>query len=220
MEERRLERYASLSGLVVAVLLLIRTLALSPKPPGHGSLTEFTAFYADKAHILGLQVFITGIVVIFGTVFFGGLRAYLVRRGADRLANIMFAGWIIQAALALIRHSFLAVPVLFVPLRDPGFVEFLGTVAGIMLGFVWMAAFLIAASTSIATSVTNALPKWFGWATAIAAVVFLLGGLVVSATGGFFSLSGNYRWVVLYTYIGWTAVASLVLFDRLGSEER
>jgi hypothetical protein len=219
MDDRKLERYASLSGVIVAVLLLIRTLLLSPSIP-LGNPDALPAFYADKAHILGLQVFLTGIIVIFGTIFFGGLRAYLVRRGADRLANIMFAGWIIQAAIALVRHAMLAVPVLASPLRDPALIGFLAILAGVMLGFVWCAAFLIAAATSIATSYTRALPSWFGWATALVAIVFLTGSLVVSTSSGFFALSGNFRWVVLYTYIGWTAVASLILFSRLGSEER
>lgn len=220
MDDPRTERYAALSGLVVAVLLLVRTMWLSPKPPLSGDVNALNAFYAAKGHTLGLQIFLTGVIVIFGTIFFGGLRAYLVRRGADRAANIMFAGWIIQAVLALARHSFLAVPVLAPTLRDPGLLAFVATVAGIMLGFVWFGSFIIAAATSIATSQTDGLPQWFGWATAAVAVVFLLGGLVVSTASGFFSIVGNFRWIVLYTYIGWTAVASAVLFERLSVEER
>jgi hypothetical protein len=218
VDDVKWERWTALSGVIVAALLLIRTLFLTPVPPLTSDPSTLGGFYFAHASKLQLQVFLTGVIVILGTWFFGGLRAYLVRAGADRLANIMFAGWIMQGALALVRHSFLAVPALAYTTQLP--ILMIYNVASIMLGFVWMCAFIIAGATSLASSRAGALPSWFGWGTAIVAVIMLLGSLAVSEPAGYFSRFGDFRWVVLYTYIGWVAVTSILLYQGLGAEDR
>ena len=214
MDERG-GRFAAVAGLAFAALILIRTLVV-PVPPFQSGTEAVRAFFAENAGILRTGVFMTGAIVVAGTFFFGGLRGYLVRRGVGTLANIAFGGWLMQGALALARHSFLAIPALDLDQVDTSPAVY--SLAAIMLGMVWFCSFIIAAAVGLVPNQSGAFPVWFGWLTLIAAVIFLLGGLAVSTPAGFFSRGGDFRWVVLYSYIIWSAVAALVLYQRVGAE--
>ena len=216
MDERGWGRVAAVAGLLFAAMILLRTLVV-PVPPWVGGQAGVQRFFAEKHGLLGFGVFATGVIVVLGTFFFGGLRAFLVRQSTVTPANIMFGGWLIQGALALARHTFVAIPAL-IPAAAPSSAVGLYTLASVMLGFVWFSALIITAAVGLVPNRSGALPAWFSWLTLVAAVIFLLGGLAVSTPAGFFSRSGDFRWVVLYTYIGWSAIAALVLYQRVGAE--
>ncbi len=223
MGEWKWERIAALTGVAEAALIAVRTLTTpSPAPAFADSTTDW---YAANQGRWMFAVWLTGVIVVAGTWFHGGLRSYLSRQGAARLAGIGFAGWIFVAVIALIRHAILAVPSLTIQPESvfEGISSFTGPLAlataGVMLAMVWFGAFITAVAVAIAGARFKALPWWFNFLTAVEAVILGVGTLqLVFVAGGYFSLSGDFRWVVLWSYVVWTAVGGLVLYSRLGEE--
>jgi hypothetical protein len=209
---------ASLTGIAFALVVAARTL-ITPTPPlAGGDESAVRSFFVQKQGVWLLAVWMTALVVIFGTWFFGSLRAHLARHGAGRLASVGFGGWLIVGALALARHALIAVPAL-VPLPLVATASIL-TVAAIMLGMVWSAAFITVLSTAIAGARAKALPWWFNFLSAVTAIVLAIGTLVMLLPDGYFSRIGNFRWIVLWVYVAWSALASLVLFVRISREAK
>ncbi len=221
MGETKWERLASLTGVVMAALLAVRTL-ITPSPHTYliveAGPYEMATWFLGHRGVLLLAVWMTGLIVVAGTWFHGGLRAYLSRQGASRLAGIGFAGWILVGTISLVRHAMLSVLVLYALPLDANLSIIV--VGQMMLGMVWFGAFITAIAVAIAGARFSALPWWFNFGTAVEAVILGAGTLVVltGGSGGYFSLSGDFRWIVLWSYIAWAAIGGLVLYSRLGKE--
>ena len=215
MNERTWERWGALSGLVFAVLLVVRTL-MTPKIPFTEGPDGVAGWFSDNQRIWTITVWLTGLIILLGTWFIGGLRAYLARQGASRLGTIALTGWAIVAAIALMRHAMLAVPAMY----PVGF-EITGLLAGmasLMLGMVWFAALITTLAVAMAGLETKKLPSWFTWLSFLESFILLVGTLQLVQADGPFSTSGILRWVVLYSYIAWNAIGSLLLYSLLKKE--
>lgn len=210
------ERLSALSGLLFAVLLLIRTL-VTPKPPLADGPEAVAAFFSKEQGLWLLTVFITGFVVLAGTWFYGGLRAYLERAGESRLATIMFGSWVMVGSLALLRHGMLAVPAI----APVGFAMtgLLLILASVLLSMVWVAAFGATAALMIAAARSRCFPSWFVALSGIFTVVLLGGVATLLSANGYFSPLGDFKNVVLYAYIVWAALGSILLFMQLGAQD-
>ena len=219
MNERAFERWASLSGLVLAVLLTVRTLITPQIPFIYGE--NGVEIWFRQNHILWVvTVWMTIFIVIAGTWFVGGLRAYLARQGASRLGTIALIGWSMVGTLALARHALLAMPALvgYTLFEMPGMALFLAQVAGVMLGMVWGAAVIVTIAVGMAGIQSGKLPNWFSWFSLLEGVLLLAGSLATVQVDGFFSSTGPYRYVALWSYILWNAAGSLVLYRLLKKE--
>lgn len=222
MGEKKWERLGALTGVVMAVIVAARTL-ITPTVPiadwiGAADPLSSQVWFDEHRSVWLLTVWLTGLIVVAGTWFHGGLRAYLTRQGASRLAGIGYAGWIITATIALVRHTILAVPALS-PIPDEATAA-LFTLGPLLLGMVWFGAFITATAVAIAGARFKALPWWFNFLTAVEAVILGCGTLqLVFVGGGYFSMSGDFRWIVLWSYVAWTAIGGLVLYSRLGRED-
>jgi len=214
-KQMKWERIAALSGLGIAVVLVVRTL-ITPTPPLSAGEGAVAAFFVDKQSVWLLGVLMTGLVVAFGTWFYSGLREQLARRGEGRLGSVVYGSWIIVATLALVRHGILAVPAL-VPMHFEITVMLL-TLASVLLGMVWFASAVTFLAMCVGGARGKAFPWWFNLGTLGVAVVMVLGGMASGVADGFLARTSNFRWVVLWTYIGWLTVASLVLFVQIGRE--
>jgi hypothetical protein len=218
-DDRTWERIGLGAGLALALVLAARTL-ITPTVPKDPAV--WAAFFADKQSVWLWTVWLTGVVVVVGTWFYGSVRAVIARAegGAGRVAMIFFGAWLIQGTLAAARHAIIAIPAM-VPGLDAGVVGSLLVIGAAMLGMVWFAFLLQAVAVAMVTMRTKALPAWIGWISWLAAIVAALGTLAIVQTDGLFARAGGFRWVVLWTYIGWIAllsVAALMSSDSVASD--
>lgn len=214
-QQMKWERIAALTGLGISVVLVIRTL-ITPAPPVADGEAAVAQFFLDKQSVWLVGVLMTGLVIAFGTWFYAGIREQLARHGESRLGTVVFGSWIIVATIAMVRHAMLAVPAL-VPMPFDITVMLL-TLASVLLGMVWFASAVTFAAVCIGGARGKAFPWWFNLGTLLVAIEMVLGGMSSGVAEGFLARSSNLRWVVLWTYIGWLAVASIVLYVQIGRE--
>lgn len=214
VSQARWERIATLSGIGFAVLLGLRTL-ITPRIPIADGESAVAAFFVAHQSVWLATVFMTGLIVLAGTWFYGGLHAVLTRAGEGRLATVAFGGWVMVGAVALVRHALLAVPALL-PL-DLATTTLLVVAAAIMLSMVWLAAFVATAAIAVAATRSGALPSWCIAATVAFAMLTLAGGLTLLKVNGYFSPTGDFKTLVVWGYVVWASLVSLAMFAQFGT---
>lgn len=219
VDERRMERIGLATGLGLALVLVVRTLITPSVPPSAGSTPEeFASFFTDNQSVWLWTVWLTGLVLVLGTLFFGSVRAVIARaEGAPaRAANIFFAAWIAQGTVAASRHAIMALPAVSKG-ADPLLGYTLLGIGAFMLGMVWFLFLLQTVALALIILRMRVLPAWMGWFSWLAAVVAFLGTLMIVQLTGPLSAGGGFRWVVLGTYIAWVALLSLASLMSSGS---
>lgn len=212
MDDGKWERLGILTGLLLAAILALR-IAITPTVPKDP--TAWTPFFTDKQTLWLWTVWLTGAIVVVGTWFYGSVRSFLVRAegGTGRLAVILYGAWLIQATLAAARHALLAIPALN-PTLDPGITGTLLASASMMLGMVWFTFLLQTVAMAVVGRRTRAVPMWYIAFTWLAGVSALLGTFSIVDLSWHFSRAAKFRWVVLWTYVAWVAVTSVVCAIR------
>ena len=215
MNDRTWQRAGILSGLVLAASLAIRTL-ITPTvpPPTTATATSFMTFFSDHQSLWLWTVWLTGAVVVLGTWFYGSLRPVLAGiDGGDRAATIFFGAWIIQGSLAAARHATIALPAM-TPSMDPSIGYTLLGIASVMLGMVWFTFALQTVTVFVICVRSRGIAMWYVVLSGLATVIAFLGTFSIVQLNGHFSRTAKFRWVVLWTYIGWVAITSLVFALR------
>lgn len=221
MEERRWVRLGLVSGLALALVLVIRTL-ITPAipPPVKTPEPVLSAFFTAHESVWLWTVWLTGVVVVVGTWFHTAVREILAGDASTKmLGNIVLIAWAIQGSLAAARHAIMALPAINKGI-DPLVDYTLLGIGAFMLGMVWFTFLVQTVAVALAAPRAKVLPAWIGWLSWVAALVALLGTLVIVERTGFFSPPGGFRWVVLGTYIVWTALLALAGLLQMGSGSR
>ncbi|HEX2086699.1 MAG TPA: hypothetical protein VHF89_13550, partial [Solirubrobacteraceae bacterium] len=97
MENRGLERYAPLAGVVFLVLIIVSFIVSGEPPDTDDGAAEAVEYWTDNDSQQVAGSVIAAIAAVALVWFGGSLRELLLRAGADRLAALAFAGLVIVA---------------------------------------------------------------------------------------------------------------------------
>jgi hypothetical protein len=196
-------RWAPLTGVVFAVLLLVGFLASPSTPDSDASAQQaVSSFMSHRTHDR-VSVFLIAYASVFAMFFAATLRSYLkARTEGDGLITLGFSGMVIYVvgALTLIGMEFAAtdVPAKISPAAEQALNVLQDNVFFALL--VGTGIFFIGSGLAIVASA--ALPKWLGWIAVPLAVI------AVTPLG----------WLVaIFALPIWALIVSVLMFIRQGA---
>jgi len=201
----RATRLAALTGVLFVAFLVPAVLLTSGSPDSNASAAKVQAYFLAHKNRFGASAWLSIMAVIFGTFFFGYLRAYFRKHaGMEWLSAIYFAGAIMFAATGIIGAG---VDALVADHPSSLTASSLQLVNQMEMNLNYpalcasLAVLYIAAGFIIHSS--RALPMWLAW------VSWLFGLLGASFFLGFFALVGMAIWAVVISIIMATRNPSL-----------
>ena len=195
------DRRAPLSGLVFLVLAVAGNALQGSTPALHGETEAVAEFYTDKGTAIAVGMMLSLVSVFFLAWFLGSLRRHLAasEAGDGWLTSVASGGGV--ATLALLAAGFALNSAGALRAREAGIS---GDVAAVFydgsLALTGLAASLtmavLLAATAAVTLRFGALPRWFGWTSAVLALL----GLVTPVS-----------FVLSLAFPLWVAVAAVLL---------
>lgn len=217
MNKWSMERWAALTGLGFAVLLLVGGFLPGRPNKWNASPADIQTYLHDKHK----EILIAGILFGLGYVlilwFLASFAGMFREAGQGRLATIMYGAGVATTAIGAVADGLGVALEKITYTADPGTVAALYGVQTWLTGrLVWtVTAFTLA--TFLAVRRSKAMPDWYAWLTLLAAALSVLGGLAVKSSG-FFSFGGGMGFISFLAIIVWIAISSLLLVQRIGSE--
>ena len=198
-----LGRWAPLTGVVFAVLLLVGFLASPSTPDSDASAqSAVSSFTTHRTHDR-VSVFLIAYATVFAMFFAAALRSYLKARSeGDGLITLGFSGMVIYVVggLTLIGMEFAATDV---PGKiSPAAEQALNVLQDNVFFALLVGAGIFLIGSGLAVVATDALPKWLGWIAVPLAV------LAVTPLG----------WLVaIFALPIWALIVSVLMFIRQGA---
>jgi hypothetical protein len=199
----RLSRFAPLTGVLFAVLVVVAVFTGSESPGTKDPPVKIVAYYATHESEVKTSALLFALGFLVLVLFAASLRSYLRRTpAAEGLSALVLAGAVLMAAGALISSG--------VEFGLANEIHHLGPQAVQTLNFITEevaflpvigGAFLLAIGSGLAILRGAALPKWLGWV----AVVLGIAALVPPAS--FPSLLG---------FAIWSVIVSILIYRRVG----
>jgi hypothetical protein len=195
------DRRAPLTGLVFAVLAVVGNTLQGSTPTLHGETEAVAQFYADKGTTIAVGMMLSLVSVFFLAWFLGSLRRHLAAsEGATGwLTSVASSGGV--ATVSLLAAGFALNSAGALRAREVGIsgdvaaVFYDGSLALTGLAASLTMAVLLAATAAI-TLQFGALPRWFGWTSAVLALL----GIVTPVS-----------FVLSLAFPVWVAVAAVLL---------
>ena len=211
------ERLAAYSGILFVGLFVLGFLVGGNPPDLTASKERWTLWFAANHRRELAAAILIGVALVAFVWFLGSVWAALRGAGETRLAAVALG-----SGLAAVGLGYVWVAVWASAYRVgidqqsllKGMVDF-GDTAATVIGFPL--AGLVAAS-AIASRRAGFLPRWYGPAGGLAAVVLLFGGGAL-AQNGFYRPDGPYAFFALIVFLVWTAVTSVLLGARAPAAE-
>ena len=203
------ERLARAAGLGFVVLLIVGFALFGDAPKVDASGADVAAYYDDHSGRILTAVPIIGIAFVLFLWFAGAISNALRVAGEGRLAATTVA---LAGALVAVQFILQALgATLALNAGDESVAQTVNTFswATDALGSFLVAGLITAATVGLRRSAL--VPGWFGWVGAIAAVLVALRG-TTWASDGFWSPSGGYLYVSVVAGLGWTILASVLLY--------
>jgi hypothetical protein len=195
------ERRAPLTGLVFVVLAVSGNAMQGSTPALHGETEAVASFYTDKGTAIALGMMLSLVSVFFLAWFLGCLRRHLaaIEGPGGWVTSVASGGGV--ATLSLLAAGFALNSAGALRARETGIT---GDVASVFydgsLALTGLAASLtmavLLAATAVITLQFGGLPRWFGWASAVLAVL----GIVTPVS-----------FVLSLLFPVWVAVAAVLL---------
>jgi hypothetical protein len=196
MNQRALERYAPLTGVVFVVLLVIAVVVGGETPDNKDSAQKMVDFWKDNEGAQFASTLIGAWSAVFFLWFSASLRNALRRNEAvpHRLSSLAFAGAVIATTglLMTLSLSFAAVDTVGdVPAQVTQTLTVLSNEVFFPIA-VGLGVFYLA--TGILAVRSRALPAWLGW---VAIVI----GIACITPVGFFAILVGLLWVLVVSVI-------------------
>jgi len=221
MDKRGSRRLAGVSGILFVVLTYTSVIlgdtpilgGLGEPPPGAGG-EEWVAYFTISHTALLVKSYLWGLAFCFFLVFVGGLcgAVWGVQERLGVLGLVAFGGGVTATALQLASSavSWAAVRSAQEEL-DPQMASVLREVSFILLVSAWFPLAVLLAATALGVALTQALPRWLGWAAGVLAVGFLGTALLIAVSP--YSLV----WIYVYMLFAlWIIITSSILIRRAG----
>lgn len=208
MDDKKIEQWGALAGMVFAVLLLVGTFIAGQPPKVTDSATKITDYFLDNADQLKIGNFLQGLAILpflwfLGTLF-GRLRA--AEGGSGRVSGIALTGGVLTAAMSLIGLVFLAFGTVY-PDNAVGSYQ----LANITYGFLGFSAAVLTIGTSVVVMRSKLLPAWVAWLGEISAIVWIVGAVSTASTKDVWSailFAGFLVWLV------WVVVLGVLMYQK------
>lgn len=206
-------------------LTLWGLLDMMPPPPATMTANEVAAFYAENS--LAIRV---GAVIASWTSAFGVPFAVVIALQMARLEKGMPAWSVLAFAGGILMTMFLVLPPMcwgvaaFTPERAPEITMLmheLGTLTLVTTDqyFIFQMVAMAYISLTRPASPDNPFPRWIGYFTIWAAVMFEVGALAFMPKSGAFSWNGAFiYWVPLVVYGTWVTVVSVSMLRAIGRQ--
>ena len=195
---------APLSGLAFAVLAIVGNALQGSTPALHGDADAVADFYNDKATAIAIGMMLSLISIFFLAWFVAALRRHLrLSEGADGWITPLAAGGGV-ATLTLLAAGFALNSAGALRARESGIAPDVAAVfydsSLAMTGLAASVAMaVLLAATAVITLQFGALPRWFGWVSAVLALL----GIVTPVS-----------FVLSLVFPLWVGVAAVLLVRR------
>jgi hypothetical protein len=202
-----LSRLAGAGGfLFVALLILGDDYIAGESPSLDASRADVASYLADQngdmRQWVGRLVALAGFGCLF--LFAARLSAVLRRAGerAGALPGVVLGCAIVTVTVALGYYAALTAPVLGEEGFDPELARLLFYLAGVGFLLAWVPMAVLAGATAVAVLRTGVLPRWFGWASGIQAVAYVIGIVAIGATyAGYFGIVLGFLWLIVASVV-------------------
>jgi hypothetical protein len=188
MGNNKYARYAALTGVVAAVLVVVSFAFVLPKPPApDASAATVGAYYSDHKDAIRISSLLFGIAILFYIWFLGSLSSALrSASGSPRLPTIAFGGGIVGATFFVGAITATATAAYRPDETSPELIRALNDL-GLLVAVPASAGFVaLFAATAVVILESKAFPAWLGWLSAAGAVASLAGfGPMFTQTGAF-----------------------------------
>lgn len=208
MGETKYEKWGALAGIEFVVLILVGAFIGGTPPKLSDSAEKITKYYADNQDALKVGNVLAGLSLIAFLWFLGTLFGRLRRAegGSGRVSGIALTGGVAVTAIAAVAYAINAYGVVYPGGGDGSF-----RISSIVFGYLGFAAAAFVLGSSIVVLRTQLLPAWVAWLGGINALLWIIGGVVVSSTKdvwGYFGLAAFLSWAL------WIVVVSVLLYQK------
>jgi hypothetical protein len=216
MDKATWDRVAPGFGVVFAVFFVLGFLLIGDSPSLDDSPEEIATYFDDERGKLLMVIVLFGLAIVAFLWFLGSL-VHTLRVEADEsrlAATALGAGVVTTTVFGGIVLLNAGLTFQIAEDGDPG-------VVAAVYDLAWVASTLISyplAALVFATGIgvwrSRLLPVWFGWTSAVVAVVILASG-TTWAKDGFWAPDGLYNaYISPIIFVVWTVAASVLLLLR------
>ncbi len=210
MDRARWDTLAAAGG-IVGVALFVVAGVLYGSPPGVGEDAQSVAdFFTDNRSQVLTAIFVQGLGVLAILWFVAALVTAMRDAGEARLATAAFGSFVLafsMGATAAITRSTLAYSLadegsdLVLPLYH------LSVVFDVFVNILAAGLFIAVAGATLRTGL---FPRWWGWISACASLVLIVGA-TAWARDGFWSPTGGVAWITFIVFLVWMLTTSILL---------
>jgi len=210
------ERWAAASGIGFVVLLLVGNLIPGSPKKYDASAATIVSWLHDKHKSLLVAAVLFGLAYIFFLWFLASFAGLFREAGERRLSTVIYGGGVALITIGAITDGVMVTLARVVSLgADDTTVKTLYDVDTFLYNRIYWFAAAVALAVFIAVWRTKVLAEWFGWLSALGAVVFVIGGVSMKSSG-FFSPTGGMPFIAFLVFLIWVLVASLLLVQQTG----
>ena len=198
------------------VALFVAGFSATTKPPSlSAGNAKWVAYFRDHSREIKSSSILYGLALIAFLWFAASLATRLRAAGEQRLGATVLGGAGATAGAFLVASAIQAALAFQIALESPAqvkaFVDLFYAV-GIVVGFT---VGVVLGATAIAALRSGALPRWYGLASGLAAVVVVVSGGAFTHDG-FYAPDGAYALIATLVSLVWVLVTSVLLMRQTG----
>ena len=221
MKDRQWARLAGVSGILFVVLTYTSVIlgdteilgGLGEPPPGAGG-EEWLAYFTTSHTALLLKSNLGLLAFCFFLIFIGGLcnAVWGAHERLQTLGLVVFGSAVTATALQMASSALTWAEVRSAQKGlDPQMASVLREVDFILLVSAWFPLAVLLAATALGVALTQALPRWLGWAAGVLAIGFLGAALLIAVS------PHSLVWIFVYMLFAlWIIITSSILIRRAG----
>jgi hypothetical protein len=177
MDDKKIEKWAALSGAVFVVLAVIGAFIAGSPPKVSDPPAKIVEFVTDNQDSLKVGSYLAGLGLVFLLFFLGIVwtRLHRAEGGPGRLAGTSAMAGVATVAVGAAAFGVSAYGALH-PLESATTYR----LSTVMLGFLSFTALVFVEAASIVIIRTKFLPAWLGWLGMLSALLWLVGGAAVA----------------------------------------
>jgi hypothetical protein len=219
MNKTNWERWGAASGYLVLALGIAAAAFERGAPPANTPAEESLAFFTTYRSELRMQSLLFVLSAGVYGWWFGSLRSFLLRAGAEaeRLATVAFGAGVAWAAIQMIfQGAQVALALKANNNMPPALAGLIGDLAYALSVIAYVPMAVMLAAVAVVALRAEVLPAWLGWLSALVAAANLLMSFGIVVDGGPLVPGGALTYVLYALLPIWLATVTTVMVVRLG----